>query len=222
MNGVIGQILPFAVTIAVSPIPIIASILMLLSPRAKSTSVAFLLGWVAGIAVGVVVFTLLSSVLGRGSTSGSVVVAWIKLVLGVLLIVAAVGQWRKRPHEGTAPVMPKWMAAIDSMTPLRSGLLGAALSGLNPKNLMMAIAAGLVIGPAGLSTGDTVVAIVVFVVIAMTSVAVPVFGYLIAADRFRGTLERLREWLTQNNAIVMSVLLLLIGVVTFGKGLQGL
>ena len=39
MNLVIGEILPLAVGIAISPIPIIAAILMLLSPRAKGTSV---------------------------------------------------------------------------------------------------------------------------------------------------------------------------------------
>src|SRR4029453_18692301 len=49
MGSVIGEILPLAVGIAISPIPIIAAILMLLSPKAKATSVGFLLGWLAGI-----------------------------------------------------------------------------------------------------------------------------------------------------------------------------
>jgi len=63
MNGVIGEILPLALGVAISPVPIIAAILMLLSPKAKSTSVGFLLGWVLGIVAAVVVFTLLASVL---------------------------------------------------------------------------------------------------------------------------------------------------------------
>ena len=61
--SVIGDILPLALGIAISPIPIIAAILMLLSPKAKGTSVGFLLGWVLGIVVAVVLFTLLASVI---------------------------------------------------------------------------------------------------------------------------------------------------------------
>ena len=63
MGAVIGEILPLAVGIAISPIPIIAVILMLLSPRAKGASVGFMIGWVVGIIVAVVMFTLLSSVI---------------------------------------------------------------------------------------------------------------------------------------------------------------
>ncbi len=51
MAPVIGEILPLALGIAISPIPIIAAILMLLSPKARVTSIGFLLGWVVGITV---------------------------------------------------------------------------------------------------------------------------------------------------------------------------
>lgn len=49
MNGVIGEILPLALGVAISPIPVIAAILMLLSPKAKGASAGLLLGWVVGI-----------------------------------------------------------------------------------------------------------------------------------------------------------------------------
>ena len=68
MGSVIGDILPLALGIAISPIPIIAAILMLLSPKARGTSVGFLLGWVLGIVVAVVVFTLLASVHPRAGS----------------------------------------------------------------------------------------------------------------------------------------------------------
>ena len=71
MGSVIGEILPLAVGIAISPIPIIAVILMLLSPRAKSTSVGFMIGWLLGIIIAIIVFTLLSSVSPQHSEGGS-------------------------------------------------------------------------------------------------------------------------------------------------------
>lgn len=220
MNGVIGDILPLAVGIAISPIPIIAAILMLLSPKARGTSVGFLAGWVLGIVVAVVVFTLLSAIIPAQDPDASKPIAGaIKLVLGVLLLLLAARQWRSRPKAGEEPALPKWMAAIDGMTAMRGFVLGFLLSAVNPKNLLMAAAAGVVIGTAGLDPGASALAILVFTVIAAISVAGPVIAYLVASARMAGPLEALRAWLVHNNATVMAVLLLVIGVVVIGKGI---
>lgn len=220
MNGVIGGILPLALGIAISPIPIIAAILMLLSPKAKGTSVGFLLGWVAGIVVAVVVFTLLGSIIPAADPDASKPIAGtIQLVLGVLLLLLALKQWRSRPKGDAEPAMPKWMAAIDQLTAVKGAGLGFLLSAVNPKNLLMAVAAGVAIGSAGLSGGESTLAIVVFTIVAACSVAVPVIAYLVASAKMAGPLESLRHWLVHNNATVMAVLLLVIGVVVIGKGI---
>jgi threonine/homoserine/homoserine lactone efflux protein len=70
-------------------------------------------------------------------------VGWAKIVLGVLLLVVGLGQWRgRRGRHGT----PKWMSAIDRMGLGQALGLGFALSAVNPKNLLMAVTAGLTIG----------------------------------------------------------------------------
>ena len=220
MGPVIGETLPLAVGIAISPVPIIAAILMLLSPKAKGASVGFLLGWITGIVVAIVVFTLLSSVLPAQDESGSSPVRGvIKIILGALLLFLALRQWRGRPAEGEQATMPKWMSAIDSMTAGKALGLGFLLSAVNPKNLLMAISAGLIIGGAGLADGQTVVVIVIFVLLAASTVLIPVVAYLIASERLAGPLDRLRAWLVNNNATIMAVLLLVIGVAVIGKGI---
>ncbi len=220
MGSVIGDILPLAVGIAISPIPISAAILMLLSPKAKGTSVGFLLGWVIGIVVAVVVFTLLASVLPEQDPDAAKPVSGvIKIVLGVLLLLLAIRQWRSRPKPGEEPPLPKWMSAIDDMNAGRGFGLGFLLSAVNPKNLIMAAGAGITIGTGGLTVGEDVIAILVFTLIAASSVAVPVIAYLVASARMAGPLESLRTWLVHNNATVMAVLLLVIGVVVIGKGI---
>ena len=222
MNVVIGEILPLALGIAISPIPIIAAILMLLSPRAKGTSVGFLLGWVVGIVVAVTVFTLLAAVLPESDDDASNPTAgWIKIGLGVLLLLMAVKQWRGRPTGDHEPELPGWMKAIDTMTAAKGAGLGFLLSAVNPKNLLMAAGAGVIIGgtAAGLETGEEAVAIAVFTVIAAASVAVPVIGYLVASAKMAGPLESMRHWLVRENAVVMAVLLLVIGVAMVGKGI---
>ena len=220
MGEVIGGILPLALGIAISPIPIIAAILMLLSPKAKGTSVGFMIGWVLGIVVAVVVFTLLASIIPEQDPDAAKPIAGvIKLLLGAGLLFLALKQWRGRPKAGEAAALPKWMSAIDSMTTMRGAVLGFLLSAVNPKNLLMAAGAGVLIGTAGLNGGEITLVIVIFVIIAACSVAVPVIAYLLASEKMAGPLESLRGWLVQNNATVMAVLLLVIGVVLIGKGI---
>lgn len=222
MSQAIGGILPLALGIAISPIPIVAAILMLLSPKARVTSVGFLLGWVGGIVVASTVFTLLSSLLPEQETDASQPIrAVIHLVLGALLLLLALRQWRGRPKDGEDPPLPKWMQAIDTISFGGALGLGFLLSAVNPKNLILAAGAGLVIGGAGLTVGESALVIGIFTVIAALTVAVPVIGYLIAADRLRDPLDRLRGWLVHENATIMAVLLAVIGVVLIGKGIAG-
>ncbi|WP_029432252.1 GAP family protein [Blastococcus sp. URHD0036] len=223
MGQVVGELLPLAVGVAISPVPIIAVILMLLAPKAGGTSAGFAVGWVLGIAGATTVFLLLAGTLDQGSDAEpSTTVSWIKLVLGVLLLVLAVGQWRGRPAPGEEPAMPSWMSAIDRFTAVKALGLGILLSAVNPKNLLMCVAAGTTIGGAGLSGGQDVWSVVVFTVLAASTVAIPVVGYAVARTRMAGPLEHLRGWLTTHSAAVMATLLLVIGVLLLGKGLGGL
>lgn len=218
MGAVIGEILPLAIGIAVSPVPIMAAILMLFSKRAGSVSAGFLSGWVLGIVVATGVFTALAGTLATGGEP-SATVSWIKIGLGVLLLLVGIRQWRGRggQHDN-----PKWMAAIDEFTFVKSLGLGFLLSAVNPKNLIMAAGAGATIGSAAMSVGDEVIAIVVFTAIAASTVAIPVIAYAVAADKIRNPLNSLRTWLQANNAAVMATLILVIGAVLIGKGVSGL
>ncbi len=218
--ALVGELLPQAVTIAISPLPIIAAILLLLSPRARSVASAFLVGWVLGIAVAVTVFTLVASSIPAADPDAAKPVAGVvKIVLGILLGLLAVGQWRKRPAPGTSAAPPKWMGAIDSLRPVPAAGLAFLLAAVNPKNLMMAVAAGMTVGTAGASAAASTWAIILFVVLASLSIAVPVIGFLVVGNRVSGALGTLRDWLTANNATIMTVLLLVIGVTTIGKGI---
>ena len=68
----------------------------------------------------------------------------------------AVKQWRSRPATGEAATLPKWMSAIDTMTAGRGLILGFLLSAVNPKNLLMAAGAGVIVGDSDLSGGEIV------------------------------------------------------------------
>ncbi len=220
MNAVIGDILPLALAVAISPIPIIATILMLMSPKPRPLGLSFLGGWVVGIGVDVVAFTLLGGILPEPETGGSrPVVGTIQLIVGALLLLMAVKQWRGRPRAGEDAELPKWMAAIDTMKPGAALGLALLLSAVNPKNLLLAVAAGASIGRAQLGTGPAAIVIAVFVVIAAVTVAAPVVLYLVAPGKAADVLDEVRAWLVANNAAIMAVLLLVIGTQLLGKGI---
>jgi len=79
-----------------------------------------------------------------------------------------------------------------------------------------------VIGAGGLGTGGSVTAILVFTLLASTTVLAVVIGYLVAADRLRPVLTSLRDWLQANTHAVMAIVLVVMGSVVVGRGIGGL
>jgi len=219
MGAVLGDLLPLAVGVAISPIPIVAAILIILSANAARAGTGFALGWVLGIVVVTTIFVVLSGTLSDSQDKhSSTVTAWIKIVLGVVLLGLAAMQWRSRSDTG----VPGWMRAIDTLGAVGAVGLGALLSAVNPKNLLLCVSAGVAIGTSGIGGGSQVIAVLVFTVIAGASVLVVVVGYLVAAERLREPLERTRRWLQANNHVVMAIVLLAMGAVVLGKGIGGL
>jgi threonine/homoserine/homoserine lactone efflux protein len=216
MGEAIGQMLPAAVGVAISPLPIVAVVLMLVSRRGRANGPAFVAGWVLGLAiVGAIVLAVSS---GAGASDSGEPATWasiVKIALGVLLLLVGVKEWRGRPSDRSEASMPKWMGALDTFTPVKATGAGALLSGLNPKNMLLAVGGATAIAGTGIATGQQVVAYAVFVLLATAGVGTPVVLALVMGDR-------LRDLLAANNAVIMAVLLLLLGVKLIGDGIGGL
>jgi hypothetical protein len=215
----IGDLLPSAIGVALSPVPIIAVILMLGTPRATSNGPAFAVGWVLGLVVVSTIVLVLTNGADTNDSGASDAVGWLKLVFGVLFLLLAAQQWRSRPKPGTEAAMPRWMAAIDSFTAGKSLGLGALLSGLNPKNLALTVAAAATISQSGLSAGGDVIAVAVFVVIGSLTVAGPVVLYLLAKERAGRWLASVKDFMAAHNAVIMMVVLLVLGAKLLGNGI---
>ena len=222
MGPAIGDTLPFAVGIALSPIPIIAVILMLGTPRARSNGPAFGLGWVIGLVAVSVIVVLLASGSDDSDSGSSTAVDVFKLVFGGLFLLLAVNQWRKRPKAGETAEPPKWMQSIDQFTAGKSFGFGLALSAANPKNLALTFSAAASIAQAGLSGGGSAVAIAVFVIIGSITVAGPVLFYVLAPDNAAGPLTSMKEFMSAHNAVIMIVLFVVLGAKLVGNGISGL
>lgn len=218
MGEAIGDSLPIAVGVLVSPMPIVALVLMLVSRHAGSNGVAFVVGWLAGIfALG----TLVALVAG-GAAGNEDPPAWaavLKIVLGALLLFLAVRSWRGRPGEGETAPTPKWMTALDGFSPLKALGTGVLLGTVNPKNLLLVVSAGTTIATATADTGEQIVAMAVFTIVASLGILVPFGIYLVAGERAAALLDGIKSWMIVNNAVIMTILLVVLGVKMVGDGM---
>ena len=223
MGSAIGEMLPLAIGIAISPLPIIAVILMLITPQARSNGLAFLGGWMLGLAVVGTIVLIVANTAGVATSSGpSRTVSIIKLVLGLLLLFAAWRQFKKRPKPGEEAPLPKWMRALDGFTPARSLAIGALLSGVNPKNLILNATAAAGIAAAGLAGAQQAVVLIVLIIVGSLGIITPVGVYFAMGDKAPLVLGGWKTWLAANNATVMIVLFVVFGVSLIGKGIGGL
>jgi hypothetical protein len=219
MHGVIGALLPLAIAVTISPIPIIAEILLLFTKRPVLNAGAYLAGFIVGVAVVLGILVLVANAANLSESGPAKGAGTLQLVIGVLLLVAAVRRFRARPKEGDVAESPKWMDGIATFTPAKSLAVGAAIGAVNPKNIAVGVAAAAIVSSAGLSSSQSVVAIVVYVVIAVLGVAAPLVVTVALGDKAHGILEAWKAWLGQNNATVLAVLFLVFAVVLIGKGI---
>jgi hypothetical protein len=223
MDQGIAEVMTFAVGVAISPVPIIAVILMLFSARARVNGPMFLLGWVVALSVvGAVAYLVADAGDPTSNDATSDSIAWGTLLLGVLLLVLAGRNWRKRPGPGEQPEMPAWMDGIEQLAPGKAFGLGVLLAGVNPKNLVLTVGAATGLAQLGLGTTDAAVSLAAFVVVGSLTIALPVGGFLIGGERARVALDELKGWLTTHSDAVMAVLLLVFGVKLVTESLPGL
>jgi threonine/homoserine/homoserine lactone efflux protein len=223
MGDAIGQVLPFAVVVALSPIPIIGVVLMLGTPRARSNGPAFILGWLIGLSLAGTIVLLVAS--GANASESGEPATWVgvlKLVLGALLLLLGVKQWRNRPRGDADAALPGWMRTVDQFTPGRAVAMGVALSAINPKNLVLTIGAAAAIAESGIGTGDQAVALAVFVLVGTLGPGLPVAIYFLMGERAARTLDDLKEWMGHHNTAIMAVICLVIGAKLIGDGISAL
>ena len=217
MGAVVGEILGFAVGVAISPLPIVAVILMLFTKKATSNSLGFVAGWIIGLfGAGLVVLAIgLEASDGGESTASGVV----KALIGVVFLFMAWRYWSGRPKGDEEPEMPAWMAGIEGFSPVKSFGLAVLFSAVNPKNLGLTIAAAAIIGARGLETGEEIVVLVVFVLIASLTVVTPVVWYLLRRSKAEERLTEMKDWLIANNNTVMAILFVVLGAKLLGDGI---
>ncbi len=223
MSGIWGSILteliPLGLVVAFSPLSSIPAVLVLHSPRPKPTGLAFMAGWLVGLAALTSIFLEASNLVGGLGNSPPSWASWLRIVVGVALIAFGVYRWVTRKKSKH---MPSWMTRMSSLTPGKAAVTGAALTVANVKVLLISAAAGLAIGSSGLSSPSVWVVVIWYVAVAGSTVALPILGYAVSGERLDPALERLKDLMERQHAALVAAILVVIGLLVLYKGIHGL
>lgn len=218
-GSVLTGLIPLGLVVALSPITVIPAVLVLQAPRPRPSGLAFLAGWLVGLAALTALCVGATGSLGGLHRSAPNWASWVRVVLGSVLIVFGIYRWLTR-HRHTDS--PGWMRSFATIGPVRAAITGTALVVVRPDVLFICVPAGLAIGASGLDDADRWLAAAFFVVVAASSVAVPILAYAAAGHRLDDAMRRLKEWMEKNNAALMAAILVVIGVMVLYNGIDAL
>jgi threonine/homoserine/homoserine lactone efflux protein len=216
-GSVLVELIPLALIVALSPLSIIPAVLVLHTPRPRPTGLAFMVGWLVGLFVLAAIFVQITGLIGNLGRPPSWA-SWLRIAIGAALIVFGVFRWLTRDRAHT----PGWMRSLTTVTPRRGLGTAAVLVVINPKVLFVCAAAGLAIGTAGLGAAGAWFAVVYYMLVAGSSVAIPILAYAASGDRLDPALARLKNWMEQHHASLVAIILVVIGLLVLYKGIHGL
>ena len=215
------QSLPIAIGILLSSLPLTMIPLMLRTRRDGRALGLFLAGWTLGFLLVGVAVLLLADSLSPAAEGPARWVNWVRVVLGLVLLWLAFKQWRGRPREGEAAVLPGWMSSIETMAPGRAAGLGLLLATLNPKYTVLIASGTLSIATATYQLGAQLGALLVFTAVASLGVFAPLLLSWLLGEKSVAPMERFKAWLVRYNAVILTVVLLVLGVVVLGVVVLG-
>jgi len=217
--SVLTKLIPLGLVIALSPITVIPAVLVLHAPRPRPASLSFLGGWLLGMVALTAAFVAASDLLGGLHQTPPTWASWVRVAMGLALIVFGVVRWLTRHRQGKSPA---WMRSFAKLTPLRAGVTGVVLTAVRLEVLILCAVAGLAIGTGGLNPAAGWVSGAVFVAVSSSTVAIPILAYVGAGGRLDEALERLKVWMEQNHAAMLAVILVLIGLLVLYNGIHAL
>ena len=212
LGHVVAEFFPLAVGVALSPLPLIAAVIVSLAAGGRGRAAALVAGRFLGVVVVVGVFAALSELFADAGGS-EVVLAALNVLLGLAMMVFGVLTWVRRPRGDAADTPPKWMASLTGITGPSAFGLGFTLSVANIKELAFGAGAGILIGSTLTEAPPTIAAVAIFAAIGSVTAALPVAAVLLGGERIRPALDRLHGGLMRSSRTITAVVLVLFGAV---------
>lgn len=199
-----------ALAVALSPIPIVVALLLLVhNDRPQSSSVAYLLGRLASLAALTTAFIHVPRLFASLNGGEPRWTDWVVVTIGVALVFVGAWVWWRR---ATAPDRAGWESRFVRITPAVAAAAGIFPMLANPKVLAASATAGTEIAAVQLTDVGVVAAVAYYVGLATSTVAAPVLAYLVLGPQIDPQLERIRGWIQRRQQAITAVVLVFVGV----------
>jgi threonine/homoserine/homoserine lactone efflux protein len=205
LSDLLIVLVPAAVGVALSPVPVIEMILVLFSRRRTVNSVVFVVALMLSTAVVLAIGVAggrVEELDGDAATAAS----GVTLFFGLVLLAIGVMSLRNRADRSE----PKIFDRISEMGPPTAIVLGVTAVFLNPKNIVLLLAAGQTIANSD-SDANALVAIIFLLVSMSTFIATTVYA-LFGGEAAKANLDRARVWLVARNRLIVGLVCTAIGV----------
>jgi hypothetical protein len=221
MGQALGSLIPLGVAAAVSTVPILVTILILLSDNRNRSALPYLIGWVVGTLVLVTVGTIAASSLPQPRPrQPDTIVGVLAILIGFACVTLGILAIRRR-EKSPGGRRPKWAHAVGALGAGRSLGLGLALN-LRPKGVLLCVAASLALHSANDGVEDTAILVLVYAAIATSTVALPIVATLLSPRRMEPRLMDARRWLDHNGPEVTATIMVIVGVLIAVSGITRL
>ena len=204
-----GVMIGLGVAMALQPLPVLATIVLLSVQRGVRKAWAFFLGeFLVMFAIGAASVAVQS---GTSQQSASKAASYVTLAAGLVLL--GIGAWVLAQSRRSAEVKePSWLAKLDKMEPWPAFLLGLVLP-----TYVIAIAAGAHIVGTHPGTAAAVAAMLLFLVVGTSTVYTPIVLAQVMPERSGPARARLRDWLVHDWRKIGAVLVLVVGALLIAK-----
>ena len=155
-----------------------------------------------------------------GEGGSNLITSTLLLVLGILVLISAVNEWRKEEDPDAPP--PKWLATLSGLSALKAFGMGALLMALAIKLWVFTLSAIAVIEQGELSRAGNVLTYLVFVLAAQSLVLAPILVSAVAPVKSAKLLDAIQGWLERNNRAIIIAASSIFGVWFLWKGIAGL
>jgi hypothetical protein len=209
---------------AVVPMQIILLVLLLTGEKQGLVkAIAFVLGMtVVRLAQGVIFGLIFTSGQGAAESSSegsSWVVSTLLTVLGILLLISFYKALTGEEDPDAPP--PKWIAMLDTMTPLLAFGIGAGLILLGAKLWVFTLSAIGTVEEAALGQPASTITYLLFVLLAESLLILPILVRLVLPRQSQVWLHSISSWLEAHNRGIVIVASLIFGLLFLYKGVTG-
>jgi len=220
MGTLVAEVAALGLAVAfTSPVSVVTVIVLLSMPSGRRRALAFLCGWLIAIAVigALMVFVLHGQDFASKSSTPSRAASALEVLLGSLLLIWAVVAYRRREPSKGGQSTPKWLGRIEQTHWLLAVAVGAVMLSYG-----LSLAAASEILKANVSRVDAGVAIAVFALTSILTVAALIVVALVAPDRAAQRLEAWKTWLLGNSRAVALVVLMVVAAALIVRAIHDL